>query len=123
MDRHKIVKNFYKSTEILYDFFLIVFSLAYFFSSTDSLLSLFMVIKILDMPKRMGLILDKVELTTNYWAVYDLVRLLYLIVIEAHIFSCVLYCVGKANIEISWIVKEGLENEDWLTKYVKFYIF
>ena len=54
-----------------------------------------MVIKILDVPKRVGLILDKLELTTNHWAIYDLIRLLYLIVLEAHIFCCFLYFVGK----------------------------
>lgn len=95
-DRHKIIKHFYHSNECIIDSIIIIISLGYFFDSKgNNLLSLFMIIKILDVPKRVGLILDKLELTTNYWAVYDLIRLIYLIIIEAHIFCCFLYYVGK----------------------------
>ncbi|CAD8110127.1 unnamed protein product [Paramecium primaurelia] len=118
-DRHKIIKHFYHSNECIIDSIIIIISLGYFFDSKgNNLLSLFMIIKILDVPKRVGLILDKLELTTNYWAVYDLIRLIYLIIIEAHIFCCFLYYVGKQNKNVSWIINEDLVEANFITSYL-----
>ncbi|CAD8197386.1 unnamed protein product [Paramecium pentaurelia] len=118
-DRNKIIKHFYLSKDTFIDIFLIIISLAYFFDkNSNNILQLFMVIKIFDVPKRVGLILDKLELTTNHWAIYDLIRLLYLIVLEAHIFCCFLYFIGKQNKTISWIIQENLENADLITSYI-----
>ncbi|CAD8124556.1 unnamed protein product [Paramecium sonneborni] len=118
-DRKKIIKHFYRSNECIIDSLIIIISLGYFFDADSNyILSLFMIIKILDVPQRVGLILNKLELTTNYWAIYDLIRLLYLIIIEAHTFCCFLYFVGKQNKNVSWIIKEDLMEADLITSYL-----
>ncbi|CAD8123102.1 unnamed protein product [Paramecium sonneborni] len=118
-DRKKIIKHFYNSNECIIDSLIIMISLGYFFDgNNNNILSLFMIIKMLDVPQRVGLILDKLELTTNYWAIYDLIRLIYFIIIEAHTFCCFLYFVGKQNKSVSWIIKEDLIEADLTTSYL-----
>lgn len=53
-----------------------------------------MLIKVISIPKIMESIIDRVELTTNYWVIYDLIRLIYVILYESHICCCGLYYVG-----------------------------
>ena len=44
-----------------------------------------MLLKAFSIPKIMESIIDRLELTTNYWIIYDLIRLIYVIIYESHL--------------------------------------
>jgi hypothetical protein len=84
----------------------------------DSSLYLILLLKAFEIPNILESIIDRVELTTNYWVLYDLVRLIVVILYESHICCCGLYYVGLLDTEKSWIIESDLINDTWIVKYV-----
>lgn len=74
--------------------------------------------KAFEIPNILESIIDRVELTTNYWVLYDLARLIVVILYESHICCCGLYYVGLLDSEKSWIIESDLINDTWIVKYV-----
>ena len=68
---------------IILDFFInlliIVPTTLYLIGLNEFPLYLFLIIKAITIPEIMESIIDRMELTTNYWVIYDLLRLIYVI--------------------------------------------
>lgn len=58
---------------------IIVPSIIYLIGLTELPLYLFLIMKGFSIPEIMESIIDRMELTTNYWVTYDLLRLFYVI--------------------------------------------
>ncbi|CAD8116094.1 unnamed protein product [Paramecium sonneborni] len=116
-DRNKIWYNFYKNN-FFNNLFILVPTSIYFLAFQNSSLYLFMLLKTFQIPTITEAIIDRVELTTNYWIIYDLIRLIYVIVYESHICCCGLYYVGLLNKESSWLLQNELIYETWIIKYL-----
>ncbi|CAK59344.1 unnamed protein product (macronuclear) [Paramecium tetraurelia] len=116
-DRNKIWYNFYKNN-FFNNLFILVPTSIYFLALQDSPLYLFMLLKAISIPTITEAIIDRVELTTNYWIIYDLIRLIYVILYESHICCCGLFYVGLLNKEASWLLQNDLINETWIIKYL-----
>ncbi|CAK61027.1 unnamed protein product (macronuclear) [Paramecium tetraurelia] len=116
-DRNKIWYNFYKNN-FINNLFILVPTAIYFLAFQNSALYLFMLLKALQIPTITESIIDRVELKTNYWIIYDLIRLIYVILYESHICCCGLFYVGLLNKEASWLLSNGLVNETWIIKYL-----
>ncbi|CAK64001.1 unnamed protein product (macronuclear) [Paramecium tetraurelia] len=119
-DRNKIMANFYKH-HFLMNLLIIVPSLIYLIGVTELPLYLFLVIKGFSIPEIMESIIDRMELTTNYWVIYDLLRLIYVILYQSHLCCCGLYYVGLLDKETSWLLTNNLINETWIIKYFSTY--
>ncbi|CAD8205555.1 unnamed protein product [Paramecium pentaurelia] len=116
-DRNKIWYNFYKNNFVI-NLFILVPTSIYFIAFQNSTLYLFMLLKAFSIPTITESIIDRVELTTNYWIIYDLIRLIYVILYESHICCCGLFYVGLLNKDSSWLIQNDLIYETWIIKYL-----
>ncbi|CAD8072161.1 unnamed protein product [Paramecium sonneborni] len=119
-DRNKILGNFYKYNSII-NLLILIPSTLYLIGLTEFPLYLFMTIKAISIPEIMESIIDRMELTTNYWVTYDLFRLIYVILYQSHICCCGLYYVGLLDKETSWLLTNNLLQETWIIKYFNTY--
>ncbi|CAD8154446.1 unnamed protein product [Paramecium pentaurelia] len=119
-DRNKIMANFYKN-QLLINLLIIVPAIIYLIGLTELPLYLFLIMKGFSIPEIMESIIDRMELTTNYWVTYDLFRLIYVILYQSHICCCGLYYVGLLDQETSWLITNNLINETWIIKYLSTY--
>lgn len=85
----------------------------YLYGEVDNI-DLFVLLKIFQIPALSGNLLDRLELTSQHLAIWDLVRLCYIILIEAHFCSCGWFYIGSMDDTNTWIEVSKLGGKDWI---------
>ncbi|CAD8076502.1 unnamed protein product [Paramecium sonneborni] len=121
-NRYQIAKNYFRTS-----FFFDVFVIIPFFLSLRfevDYLDLVLILKVFQIKKFSGNLFDRLELSTNQIAIFDLVKLGYTILAVAHFCACLWFLVGSTgNDQISWVIANNIQNEPWHTQYLTSFYF
>ncbi|CAD8054277.1 unnamed protein product [Paramecium sonneborni] len=121
-NRYYIAKNYIR-TSFFFDIFVII---PFFLSLRFQVdyLDLVLILKVFQIKKFSGNLFDRLELSTNQIAIFDLIKLGYTILAVAHFCACLWFLVGSTgNDQTSWVVKNNIQNEPWHTQYLTSFYF
>ncbi|EAS04885.3 cation channel family protein (macronuclear) [Tetrahymena thermophila SB210] len=80
-------------------------------------------IKLNRMYSIIGKIQDQFHLVSSISSYMQLFKLLIVHLLVSHYFACLWLLIGRAQSDQNWLVKRGIENQDWPTQYINSYYF
>ena len=130
--RHKIMKNYVK-TSFLKDIISIISIFLQLYKETSGdlmdnflLINVFRVLFFLRMIN-FSLIIKRLEemffIDQSVHNILSLFKLIFRIILLSHIFACLWFYVGTLHTENSWIVHNDIFNDVWWSKYLHSYYF